>query len=315
MKKRDNKYHYKLKKSYKKKQLVLAMILIACFISIIIVFGRYITNNINNFFVRTKEFYFYSDKLGETKTNYQIDNWSGVDDYVITINMNSNQNNLNSATYDITYNISYQCTDNVICQLSKTQGNISKEQNSDFFNLTITPNTQLKTGDKVIIDIEVDSTAKYTKKLSGRFILVVGKENLTYQITDSQNSAYMELRLTNTLSYYIVKEAFDTYSVGDRINDETYKSLTDENKNKCYSGIVTLNFDPQKILLDLTSEVYKNASNIQYQTINGINYVNSITINLDAISSENLRFYKVDASQDYSYPNSNNNSVVEVTST
>lgn len=314
MRKHSKDYHYKTKKIYKKKQLILIVILIACFISIIAIFGRYITNNINNFFVRTKEFYFYSDKLTETRADYQIDNWSGVDDYIITINMNSNKNNIESATYDISYDIKYKCTDNVVCQLSKTQGIIYKEKNSDFFNLTITPNTQLKTGDKVVIDIEVNSTAKYKKTLTGRFILVVGQENLTYQITDSLESPYMELRLTNTLSYYTVKEAFDTYSVGDKINDDIYMSLTEDKKNKCYSSIVTISFEPQKILLDLTSDAYKKATNIQYTTIDGINYVNNITINMDAISSENLRFYKVDTSQDYTYPNDNNNSVVTITS-
>ena len=163
--KNKNKAQYKDKQKYKVKQLLIIILLAICCISIVVIFGRYVTNSVNNFFVRSKEFYFYSDKLTKTRADYQIDNWSGVDDYVITINMNSKKNNLQSATYDISYDISYRCSTNAICQLSKTQGVITADKNTDFFNLTITPNTQLTTGDKVIVDIEVTSTAQYTRNI------------------------------------------------------------------------------------------------------------------------------------------------------
>ena len=49
-----------------------------CF-SLITVLGRYITNSMNNFFVRSKEFYFYSDKLAEDNSAiYQIDKANAV---------------------------------------------------------------------------------------------------------------------------------------------------------------------------------------------------------------------------------------------
>ena len=118
-------------------------------ISLVVVFGRYITDNINNYFLRSGEFYFESDKLSEEGTTLQVDNWSGVDDYTITINMNSRKNNIEKATYDISYDINYSSTDNVICNLSKEEGIIYASTNTDYFNLTITPNTQLRTGDKL----------------------------------------------------------------------------------------------------------------------------------------------------------------------
>lgn len=301
------------KKIYKKKQILLILAILLCSISFVIVFGRYVTNSINNFFVRSKEFYFFSDKLSEEKSIFQIENWSGVDDYIITINMNSRKNNLEVATYDIGYNITYTCSDNAICQLSKTSGNISKTTNTDFFNLTITPNTQLETGDKVIVNIEATSTSNYTKTIKGRFTLVVGQENLTYQITDKPDNPYMDVRITNTLSYYIVQTSFGDYTSGQKIDIDTYLALTEEEKKKCYSSIVTVSFDPNEILLDNTSQNYQNATNKTTTTINGKSYINSITIPIDAISSADLRFYKVDTSQDYTYPNLNNESVVTVT--
>lgn len=300
-------------KKYKKKQIIILALIVLCLLSFVIIFGRYVTNTINNFFVRSKEFYFYSDKLSEDNSVYQVDNWSGVDDYVITINMNSNNNNIEAATYDIGYNISYTCSDNAICQLSKTSGTILASTNSDFFNLTITPNTQLSTGDRVVVEVEVNSTAPYKKTLKGKFTLVVGKEKLSYQITDDEQSPYMILSMTNTLSYYTVKEAFGSYTVGQKIDIDTYLALTDEEKKKCYSAIVRIEFDPNEILFDVTNSAYADATNITTTTIGGKTYISGFTISIDAISSREIRFYKVDVSQDYTYPN-NNNSIVTITS-
>ena len=300
-------------KTYQKKQIIIILIILLCSLSFVIVFGRYVTNSVNNFFLRSKEFYFYSDKLSEKRDVFQVDNWSGVDDYTIIVNMNSRKNNIQVATYDIAYDISYTCSNNAICQLSKTSGIISKEDNTDSFNLTITPNTQLKTGDKVTVEIEATSKTSYTKTIKGKFTLVVGKENLTYQITDKPNNPYMDLRITNTLSYYIVDEAFGGYAQKDKIDIDTYLELSDQDKAKCYSNVVTMAFDPNKILIDITNENYQKATNVTTTVIDQKSYINSITLPIDAISSADIRFYKKDTSQDYTYPNSNSESVVEVT--
>ena len=304
----------KVGKKYKRKQLIILGLIVLNLISFIVIFGRYLTNSINNFFVRSKEFYFYSDKLSEDNSVYQVDNWSGVDDYIITINMNSNNNNIEVASYDIGYNISYKCTDNAICQLSKTEGIILANTNSDFFNLTITPNMQLNTGDKVVVEVEVNSTAPYKKTLKGKFTLVVGKEKLTYQITDSAQNPYMQLSMTNTLTFYNVNESFGTYNVGDKIDIDTYLGLSDAEKAKCYSAMVDIKFDPTEILFDVTNSAYSDATNMTTTTINGKTYINGFTIKIDAISSKEIRFYKVDVSKNYTYPNKNNVSIVTVTS-
>lgn len=302
-----------LMRIYKKKQMLIIIAILLCAVSFATVFGRYVTNSVNDFFLRSKEFYFYSDKLGEKRSVFQIENWSGVDDYTITINMNSRKNNLEIATYDIGYDITYKCSDNAICQLSKTNGVISKDDNTDFFNLTITPNTQLETGDKVVVEVEAKSNTNYIKTLKGKFTLVVGQENLTYQITDKPDNPYMELSITNTVSYYIVEESFGNYTENQKIDIDTYLSLTDNEKSKCYSNVVTIEFDPNEILLDNTNENYQRATNIETKTIDGKSYIKSITLPIDAISSIDLRFYKVDTSENYTYPNLDNYSVVNVT--
>lgn len=300
---------------YKRNQIIIVTLIALSLLSFIIIFGRYLTSNVSNFFVRSKEFYFFSDKLSEDTSIYQVDNWSGVDDYTITINMNSRLNNIESATYDIGYDISYTCSDNAICQLSKTQGIIKADTNSDFFNLKITPNTQLKDGDKVIVDVVVNSTAPYKKTLKGRFTFVVGKEKLTYQITDKSQDPYMLLSITNTLTYYTIKEAFDSFHVGDRIDIDTYLSLSEDKQSKCYSAEVKIEFNPREVLFDVTNSAYSDATNITTTNIDGKTYINGFTIKIDAISSREIRFYKVDDNKDYTYPNSNNDkSIITVSS-
>ena len=311
MQKKNN--QFKLMQIYQKKQLLIILAMMLCATSFVIVFGRYVTNSVNNFFMRSKEFYFFSDKLSENRSIFQVDNWSGVDDYTIIVNMNSRKNNIQAASYDIDYDIEYTCSDNAICQLSKTSGTISKKDNTDSFNLTITPNTQLETGDKVTVEIKAISKTTYTKTLKGKFTLVVGQEKLTYQITDKPDNPYIDLRITNTLSYYVVRQAFGNYAVKDKIDIDTYLALSDENKAKCYSSIVTITFDPTEILLDVTSESYQNASNVKTTLLDVKNYIKSMVLPIEAISSEDVRFYKVDTSKDYTYPNLNNISVVTVT--
>ena len=68
------------------------------------------------------------------------------------------------------------------------------------------------------------------------FVLVVGKEKTSYEIVDSVNSKYLDLNITNTLSYYNVETAFGNYSVGDRIDVDTYLTLPETDKQKCYSA-------------------------------------------------------------------------------
>lgn len=302
----------KLKDIQKKPQILIILVLILCFTTLSVTFGRYVLNEINNFFVRTKEFYFYSDKLKNPSTFYQIDNWSGVDPYTITINMNSMENNLKKSSYDISYNIEYTCSSNATCQLSKTDGIIPSDTNQDSFNLVITPNTGLNTGDKVIVKITTNSTSHYKKELEATFVLVVGKEHVAYEIVDSKSSVYFDLNITNTLSYYKVETDFGSYKAGDKIDVDTYLTLSEEDKNKCYSALITLKFNPKEILLDMTNTNYLNATETTTTNINGSNYINGMTFKVEPISSAVVRFYKLDVTKDYTYPIKNSTSIVTV---
>lgn len=299
------------KKKHNRKRLILICLLFIFLFPFADTFSRYTIDSLNEFFGKTKEFYFYSDKLGENNPKFLIDNWSGVDDYPITINMNSRKNNILSATYDIEYDISYTCSSNAICTLSKTSGKILADGNSDFFTIKVTPNTKLEDGDEVVINVTATANSTYESELTGEFVLRVGKEDITYGIDDSEGSSYLELNITNTKSFYIVDEAFDDKAVGDSITITEYLSLSDADKEKCHCAIVTLTFDPNEVVLDMTNANYLNATNVETVKVNSYDYISQITFKVDAISSTTVRFYKVDVSENYEYPNASNISIID----
>lgn len=300
-----------MKFKFNKKFMII--VFLAIFITVITTsFGRFIYNEIKNNFFNTKNFYFESDKLRENQALYQINNYNGVDAYDFAININSFKNNKLKATTDIEYKIEYTCSTNVYCDVDKTVGIIYASNNTDNVIATIIPKVTLNNKDIVWIEVTAKAIKPYAKTLSARFVLTVGYYGLSHEISDSTHKPYLELKVTNTLDYYNIVEAFDSYQVGDKIDLKTYLDLPTSKQEKCASAFVTLSFNPNVILLDMTSKVYYDAVDIKRVTINGFLYVNEIKFKIDAISSQIVRFYKINVINDYTFPIVNPTSIVGV---
>lgn len=289
------------------------IIAIIFFLNFAPVFGRFIYKELKNYYFNTKKFYFESDKLSENLARIELDHWNGVDTYNITINLNSFKNSLLKSDSDIDYDITYRCSNNISCASSKTSGTIYSATNTDNFIITLSPITQLKEKDTVWMEVEATSSYPYEKTLKGRFVLQVGFYGLAYEISDQEDDLYLELKITNTLDYYTVETAFDSFSIGDRIDISTYLGLSEENKQKCASAIIDVSFDPNIVLLDLTDTSYQNALSTTTTTINNYDYITQLSFKIDAISSKIIRFYKKDPSQNYTYPNDTDNSILDIT--
>lgn len=237
--------------------------------------SKYIYNVVHNYYLQSKGFYFNSDKLGITNSEIEIENnWSGAETYTITVNLNSKKNDLVFAEADIDYTIQYTNSENIECSISKNSGTIIGSQNGgineDYFIVTINPASgkSLVSGEIAWIDIEVTSSKPYTATLSGRLMIQVGAEDITYEIIDSENNPYIEVNIINSLN---------------------------EEKE------VTLQFDPNILLLDMTSRFSMNAVNKVTQDIGGYQYVNEVTSKVNALETTTIKFYKVDPSQNYEY--------------
>lgn len=237
--------------------------------------SKYVYNAVHDYYLGTKGFYFNSDKLTSTHSEFEIaNNWSGAETYTITVNLNSKKNDLVFAETDIDYEISFTHSDNIECSISKTAGTIKGSSsggiNEDYFIITINPanGTGLANGVQTWVDIEVKSTSPYVATLSGKLYVGVGTEDITYEIIDAVNNPYMEVNITNSLNT---------------------------------GADVTLAFNPNVILLDMTSSFRLNATSIATQQINGFEYVNSVTSYVGSLETTTVKFYKVDPSQDYTY--------------
>lgn len=239
--------------------------------------AKYVYNAIHEHYLSSKDFYFSSDKLSINHTEYEItNNWSGAEPYIITVNMSSKENDMAYTEADINYNISYTCSDNVSCSLDKTESTIVGRDNNgvneDYFTITLSPsgNSALADGEKAWVDITASSTSPYTQTITGKLILEVGSADISYEIIDKPNQQYLTVNITNS------------QSVG---------------------SDVTLSFDPSVVLLDMTSRFRLDSTGNTNGQLNGYNYFNSITSYVESLSTTTVKFYKEDATQDYSYVN------------
>jgi len=298
-----------------KENKLILLVLVIVSLGFITTLGRFIYNEIKKNYFLTQNFYFSSDKLKEQQPLYRINNYNGVDQYDIVVNLNSIKNNLLKSTEDITYDVVFNCSSNANCTSTKTSGTILSTTGTDYFILSISPKITLTDGDEMILEVFVSSTSPYEKTLTAKFQLKVGNYGLSYEITDSTNSPYLELKVTNTLDYYVVKTAFGTYNINDRLDIDTYLTLSQADKDKCASAIINLSFNPNLILYDNATGVAGTVTNLTTTTISGYDYINGLSFKIDAISSMIVRFYKKNASLDYTYPIINPTSIVSVTYT
>lgn len=297
-----------------KKRIIILLILFFVFLVMLfnnpISIARYVYNVVRNYYLETQDFYFNCDKMAINQAIYQIDNWDGVDDFPVTFNMNSIKNNIVVSKSDIAYNIVKSCSSNVTCTLSKNNGVIDADTNRDYFTVNIHPIVSLQEGDSVWLEISASSTSPYIQTISGRVTLNVGIPGLSYEIKDAANQPYLNFSLTNTFDFYKVITAYGNHAVGEEISSSAYRNLSPAEQENYASALITLTFDPNVVLLDLTSEFYQNVVSFTQRTIGGYQYVDSITFKVDPISSEMIRFYKKDASMNYTYPYVTNTPVI-----
>lgn len=242
--------------------------------------AKYVYNVIHEHYLSSKDFYFKSDKLSINHTEYEItNNWSGAETYTIPVNMSSKENDMSYTESDIEYTITCQCSDNITYTLSKTSGTIvgslNGGVNEDYFSVDINPanNVALSEGEMAWVEITATSTSPYSQTLTGKLIVEVGSSEISYEIIDAANQPYLTVNITNS------------QSIGSN---------------------VTLSYNPQIVLLDMNDRFYLNSVSNSSQQINSYTYLNSITSFVNSLSTTTVKFYKIDATQNYSYNSMSN---------
>lgn len=265
----------------------ITIFLIVLLISIT-VFGRYFYNGIKEAYFRSKQFYFTSNLLTLGGQTYTYENWGGLDTYELNVALYSYENKLMKLDYDLQYTISCEAvqSDKIKCTIGSEDGPTSqsgiiyKTTNTSNVAIYVKPLVQINKGETITIKLKARTEEPYIKEISCEVKLkVVQLLGNSYEIEDSENSEYALLKLKN-----ISESATQT----------------------------TLEFDPTKLRLDLNDEIYKNNISSETTTINGNKYIKKITFKMEAESTKYVKFYKVDKTQSYKYPNGEASSEIDV---
>ena len=268
----------KQRKLNKLKVSIVVILIVLTFV--ITVFGRYIYNNVREAYFTAKQFYFSSDILTVNGAEYQYSNWGGTEVYPIEFNLHSYNNKLSKIDYDLDYTVTCSTSnaDKIKCTINSyaadatntATGTIYATTNTSKVVVFVTPIAQIEKEDSVKIQVSASTTVPYQKTISCEFTLKVETQfENTYSIEDVANRDYAILKLTCA--------------------DEA-------------GTAVSLEFDPNVLRIDMNDEVYLNKTSEETSTIDGKQYVKKIVFDISAETTKYVKFYKVDKTQNYTYP-------------
>ena len=156
-----------------------------------------------------------------------------------------------------------QTTGVIYAKNGDTPNNVSR------IKIVVTPKTQIEQNDIITIRIKASTQEPYQKEISCEISLRIQQVLAnTYEIEDVSNRNYLVLKMVNT---------HDT------------------------AGNVSLQFDPNVVRIDLNDEAYINRVE-GTEEVNSDGYVEKFVFTMDKESAKNIKFYKVDMSQNYTYP-------------
>lgn len=276
-----------MKAKLNKKKLIICIILLICLITMP-TFARYIYNNARDLYLKSRNFSFSSNLLTTTGKSYKYANWSGVDDYELNLQLYSYENELSLFTYEgdgLVYNLTCEVEDTTkatahietIAGGATGSGYIPNSTNIKDVKIYLRPTENLQVGDTVKVNITASTTVPYQKQISATFNIKVTGQGVTYSIEDEEASIYATLKLVNT------------------------KGTTNR---------ITLSYDPNLVVIDLTNEYYENRLSQTSTTIDGVKYVNSVTFDMEPADVKNIRFYKKYINANYTYPGGTYGSMV-----
>lgn len=296
-----------MKKRRKLNKLKISIVVILIVLALTItVFGRYIYNSIREAYFAAEQFYFSSDILTVNGAKYQYNNWSGLEEYQIQFDLYSYESEWAKLDYDLDYTItcSTSSSDKIKCSINDNtlttddteDGIVTDEgtipgsnssvtpKNSSIVTIKVNPTATIDKDDVVKVYVTASTSEPYQKTISCEFTLnseTGGK--ISYTIEDVENRDYALLKLT------------------------------------CPSdgGAVVLQFDPTELRIDSNDEVYINRNtedgSTETTTISGKQYVKKFVFDMPAETTKYVKFYKVDKSQNYTYPSGDATNAIQVT--
>ena len=283
--KKENKNN-KTKKVNMLKRIIILILIIVTFFTVIN-FGRYVTNHVKDMYANSKGFYFQSDKLSLNQQVYNITSWTGVGEYVVDLDVNTYKNDLEKLDYDLSYIVECEVPGKQIsCSINKGEpdtpyeGIIYKKNNHrDKFTVTFKANRPLKEGERINVIVKARTEQPYKKEISARYDIKIKSQELDYAVFDQPDKDYATLMVIN-------------------------RNMSDT--------AVNIKFDPTLLRIDSNNSAVKKSKEFKTTKIDGKDYINNISIILDKESSKKIKFYKVDKTQNYEFPNSQNKEYIQI---
>ena len=143
----------------KRVRILLIMFLLLILIPVGITFSKYVHDFIGDYLIKTSNFYFNSDKLGNPAITYNVNNWSGVSNFKIQFSLNNHKNNLLVSDSDIEYALNVTHSSGVTSSIDNTTGIIYKAEMTDEYEIIITPQRIFNTGDSITVTITATDLA------------------------------------------------------------------------------------------------------------------------------------------------------------
>jgi len=265
-------------KKINKLKVGIVVIFFIVFAFAISAFGRYVYYSAIDAYFSARQFYFSSNLLLLGGNTYTYDNWGGIGEYEIAIELYSFNNELSKLDYPLDYTITCESlnTDKITCTIAGTDEKTSDER-------TIGTDTHTS-----IVTILVNPVGEKINE----------GETVKLKVTARTDEPYQK-EISCTISLYIKLPDGNTYSIEDDVGDE-YAILKLVNRGETATN-VTLSFDSDESWLDTNDELYtQNLERVIQTSADG--YIEEAIFTIDAEAAKNVKFYKVNKWQDYSYP-------------
>ena len=191
---------------------------------------------------------------------------------------------------------------------------IRKQTLNDSFKISlskkITSSVQYKDGDRVTIKVWAQSTSPYVEKLAGFITYIVKKQDVSFEISDSDHAIYATLRLSNSQdggSIEIADITFDPKRVRldltnryymDCVNDPTCTVETEQYNVLKEDMTISGN---QYLLGDLFTDAELTELGIPAGKTSKETYVKKFTVKIEPLYSVSVNFYKHYELDNYSY--------------
>lgn len=271
-------------KNINKKIFIIVVIIIT--VLTIPAFARYTYNAVKEMYLASKDFYFTSNLLGE---NQSYTNWGGAEAYVINFELYSYDNEYRKTENNVDTSIKasitsgkatcYIETDSKTSTKGKSSANLSDtiKANNGYkmkVRVYVVPNEHLESDSVVNVKITAQSTSPYSKTLSSSIKLIASADFGTFEIKDEVGANYATLNVSNY-----------------------------QQRN------VVLSFDPTVIRIDTNNTAFNTVdleNDVETTTIDGVDYISKITIRQSKETSKNIKFYKVNKSENYTYSKNSN---------